>query len=262
MGTVLEARFLTAPGADANLPVDAINHLSPPEGSDAVATITYADWVTNPFAVVDARPAETLDSIRMNAPEAFRAILLRAVRNADYRTILERRARIQQANAVTRWTGSWSTDFVAVDPVGTQVLTAALRREVARELDCVRQAGRQVCLRDADYVPVDVRADVCVAPDTANAAMIRAITQALQAFFDPDRFTFGTPLIRSDLEAVIQCVPGVRGVETIDIRRRGKADFEPLPARLDTAPHQILQLANDPARPERGFLEISAHGGG
>jgi hypothetical protein len=28
------------------------------------------------------------------------------------------------------------------------------------------------------------------------------------------------------------------------------------------APHQILQLANDAARPERGFLEIHTHGGG
>ena len=261
-GTIFEARYLSAPGADANLPPDTITFLVPPEGSDDVATITYANWVTNPFAVNDARPAETLDSIRMNAPEEFRAILLRAVRNEDYRTILEQRETIQQANAVTRWTGSWATDFVAVDPVGTLVLLDDLRREIEVELDCIRQAGRQVCLRDADYVPVDVKVDVCVEPEAANAAMVRAITKALKTFFDPDHFTFGTSLIRSDLEATVQCVPGVRGVEMIEIRRRGKADFEPMPAQLDTAPHQILQLANDPARPERGFLEISAHGGG
>ena len=184
------------------------------------------------------------------------------MRNEDYRAILERRDRVQQANAVTRWTGSWLTDFVAVDPVGTLLLEPDLRAEITAELDCIRQAGRQVCLRDADYVPVDLRVDVCLEPDASNAAMARAITKALMAFFDPDNFTFGTPLIRSALEACIQCVPGVRGVESIEVRRRGKADFEPMPPRLMTAPHQILQLANDPSRPERGFLEVSTHGGG
>ncbi|MGJ8628238.1 MAG: hypothetical protein ACSHXB_14855 [Sulfitobacter sp.] len=261
-GAVLEARYLTAPGLDANLPPDAITRLAPPEGAEDIATITWADWVTNPFAVTDARPAETLDSIRINAPEAFRAILLRAVRNEDYRAILERRATIQQANASTRWTGSWPTDFVAVDPTGTQILSDTLRVEIAQELDCVRQAGRSVCLRDADYIPIDICVDVCVEPDTSNAAMTRKITKALVDFFDPDNFTFGTPLIRSGLEAAVHCVPGVRGVEETKIRRRGKADFETLPARLMVAPHQILQLANDAARPERGFIEVSAHGGG
>lgn len=261
-GSIFEARTLTAPGADANLPVDAINRLDGPEGSDAVSTVTYADWVTNPFAVNDARPAETLDRIRMNAPEEFRAILLRAVRNEDYRNILERRETIQQANASTRWTGTWLTDFVAVDPIDAQALTADLKAEIAAELDCIRQAGRQVCLRDADYIPLDVFVDVCAEPDASNARLARAITKALMALFDPDNFTFGTPLIRSQIEATVACVRGVRAVETLQIRRRGKADWEPMPARLLVAPHQILQLANDPARPERGFLEIHTHGGG
>lgn len=260
--TIFEARFLTAPGADANLPPDAINLVEAPEGSDDLTTILWADWVTNPFAVTEARPAETLDRIRENAPEAFRAILLRAVRNEDYRTILERRATIQQANATTRWTGSWLTDVVAVDPVGSTELSSALRAEIVAELNCVRQAGRQVCLRDADYIPIDVAADVCVEPDASNTAMARKITKALEAFFDPDNFSFGTPLIRSAVEAAIACVPGVRGVETLEIRRHGKKDWEPMPARLLLAPHQILQLANDPARPELGFLEFTTHGGG
>jgi hypothetical protein len=98
--------------------------------------------------------------------------------------------------------------------------------------------------------------------------MIRRITRRLtkgdadQAYFHPDNFSFGTPLIRSDLEAAVQCVPGVRGIETIEVRRRGWHDFLPMPPRVEAAPHQILQLANDPARPEKGFVEVSVHGGG
>lgn len=267
-GTVLQARYLTAPGADANLPVDTVTFLDPPEGGPDETVVTYADWVTNPLAVTPARPLETLDSVRMNAPQEFRAILLRAVRNEDYREILERRDTIQQANATSRWTGSWTTDFIAVDPMDTETLSPELRQSLETELDCIRQAGRSVCLRDADYVPIDLRIDVCLEPDASNAAMVRKITERLTsrrsgtAFFDPDNFSFGVPLIRSDLEAEVHCVKGVRGVESIQVRRRGWHGFQPLPARLETAPHQILQLANDPARPELGHVEISAHGGG
>ena len=49
-------------------------------------------------------------------------------------------------------------------------------------------------------------------------------------FFFADRFTFGTPLYRSRLEAAIQSVPGVNGVLAITYRRRGSlAVFVALP---------------------------------
>jgi hypothetical protein len=267
-GTILQATYLTAPGIDANLPADTVDRLSDPTDASGASGISYADWVTNPFAIRSARAPEGVDRIRMNAPEAYKAILLRAVRSEDYRQILERRDDIQQANATARWTGSWTTDFVAVDPVGSTVLGPGLRAELEAELDCIRQAGRSVCLRDPDYVPIDLKIDVCLDPNVSNSAMIRKIARRLtkggaaENYFHPDNFTFGTPVLRSDLEAVIQCVDGVRGIESIDVRRRGRHDFEPMPARVDAAPHQILQLSNDPARPERGHVEISVHGGG
>ncbi len=269
-GTILRARYLTAPGTDANLPADTVTRLSDPvDPTDPpVPGMPGAGWVTNPYPITSARAAESLSRIRQNAPEAFRAILLRAVRAEDYRAILERRPTIQQANASARWTGSWTTDIVAVDPVGTTELSPALRAEIEAELDCIRQAGRAVCLRDPDHVPLDLQIEVCLEPDASASALTRRIADRLtrgrpaQNFFHPDNFTFGTALLRSTLEATVQGVPGVRGVEAIRLRRRGWHDFEPMPARIEVAPHQILQLANDPARPERGYVEISVHGGG
>jgi len=265
--SVFQAWYLSAPGIAANLPADTVTFTVRP-GDDGPPTLAYADGVTNPFRIESARIPEAVESIRMNAPEAWKAILLRAVRRADYQEILERRDDLQAARAAARWTGSWATDFVSVDPFGTTILKPELRASVEAELDCIRQAGRQVCLRDPDYVPVDIRVDVCLEPDASNAALIRLITKRMagfkdvDAFFHPDNFSFGDPLIRSELEAEIQCVPGVRGVESIEIRRRGIHDFVALGPRIDVAPHQILQLSNDPAHPERGFLEVTVHGGG
>lgn len=267
-GTIFQACYLTAPGIDANLPADSVNRLTDPADSTATPGMAGVDWVSNPFTIDSARAPETVDRIRRNAPEAYQAILLRAVRNLDYRQILERRSNIQQANANSRWTGSWSTDFIAVDPIDSNTLAADLRASLEAELDCIRQATRSVCLRDPNYVPIDVKIDVCLEPVASNASTLRRITRRLTQgarqdnYFHPDNFSFGDSLIRSDLEAAVQRVEGVRGVEAIEYRRRGWHDFETMPARVETAAHQILQLANDPARPERGYLEISVHGGG
>jgi predicted phage baseplate assembly protein len=265
--TIFQASYLSAPGIAANLPADRITSTSEPGGSGG-STLPYATAVTNPFPISSARLPEDLESIRLNAPQAWQSILLRAVRSDDYREILERRDDLQAARATARWTGSWSTDFIAVDPLGTTRLSTELRASVEAELDCIRQAGRDVCLREPSYVPLDLRIDICAEPDASNAALVRAITRRLanrddpNSLFHPDRLSFGDALIRSDLEAEIQCVTGVRGVESIQVRRRGLHDFRALGMRLEVAPHQILQLANDPAHPERGSLRVEARGGG
>lgn len=265
--SIMQVWYQSAPGAAANLPPGTVKHTARP-GEDGSPTLSYADWVTNPFRIDSARAPETLDSIRMNAPEAWKALLLRAVRREDYRKILERRQDLQAARATARWTGSWSTDFISVDPVDTTTFAPELRASIENELDCVRQAGRDVCLRDPHFTPIDIRVEVCLNPDASNSTLIRKITKRLSdfrdvnAFFHPDNLSFGDPLIRSELEAEIQCMAGVRAVESIKIRRRGIHDFLELEPRIEVAPHQILQLSNDPRHPEWGFLEVTARGGG
>lgn len=265
--TVFQAIYLSAPGIAANLGPDTVTWTFRP-GGDGTATLAYAQSVTNPFAINSARAPEALEDIKLNAPEAWKAILLRAVRPEDYREILERREDLQAARATPRFTGSWTTDFVAVDPTNSFELAPELRASVEAELDCIRQAGRQVCLRDPWYLPIDLRVDICAEPDASNAKLIRRVTKALvnfrdeTSFFHPQQMSFGDKLYRSTLVAAIQCAEGVRAVESIDIRLRGIHDFQPLGPCVDVAPNQILQLSNDPAHPERGFLEVSAHGGG
>jgi hypothetical protein len=266
--TILQATYLTAPGMDANLPANTVTYLAEPGVAGAIPTMDYAEWVKNPFPISSAKAPEAVDNIRLNAPQAYQALTLRAVKNQDYKDILERRETLQQADANTRWTGSWPTDFIAVDPKGTTHLSDELRLSLEQELDCIRQAGRSVCLKDPDYVAIDIIVDVCLEPVASNSKMVRKISKRLasksdtDAFFHPDNISFGQALIRSELEATIQCVDGVRAVEAIQIRKRGSHDFIPMEPRVELAPHQIFQLTNDPAHPEHGYIEISPHGGG
>jgi hypothetical protein len=78
-----------------------------------------------------------------------------------------------------------------------------------------------------------------------------------KGFFDPDNFTFGTPLRRAALEATIQDVAGVRGVEKMCIRARGITELrEFVELTFNVSHDQVICLQNDPRFPERGSLRI------
>ena len=86
--------------------------------------------------------------------------------------------------------------------------------------------------------------------------------RGLQGFFSPDHFTFGSPLWRSQLEAAIQKVAGVRAVETIWIRRRGFFNWRPfIEPSIAVTNQEVIRLENNPDFPDRGTLHLMMEGG-
>jgi hypothetical protein len=82
------------------------------------------------------------------------------------------------------------------------------------------------------------------------------------AFFHPNNFTFGQALRRSTLEAAVQAVAGVSGVQGIAYRVRGSmAAFASMPATVSVAGWQIIQVDSDPNRPAHGTVQVSVEGG-
>ena len=265
-GTVFQVRYRTGPGTRANLPADTIINLTNP-ANEAEADLTgVLVAATNPLAVTSGVDSENAEAIKQLAPEAFRAITFRAVRPEDYAEIAERLPFVQRAGARFRWTGSWLSTFVTADPLGSFQLSPEQRTELTNLMDCVRQAGREVFIGNPRFVNIDLEIRICVEPfayaGQVKARVIEALlgrkgVRATKGFFHPDNFTFGTPLRRASLEATIQDVAGVRGVEQMRIRARGITDwrvFDELtfPVRHD----QIIRLENDPRFPERGSLRI------
>ncbi|MEM9140610.1 MAG: hypothetical protein AAGB15_12365, partial [Pseudomonadota bacterium] len=195
------------------------------------------------------------------APAAYKALTFRAVRDEDYREQAERLDWVQQAGAVTRWTGAWASTFVSADPAGAFEISDERFDELQARLSAVRQVGRCVIAKQPVFVPLDLRIAICVAPGFAFGdvaqRIVRALSPAKNGFFHPDRFSFGDPLRRPALEAAIACVEGVRSVMGIQIRERGLRDFE----RFDSpdwpiADNRILKVENDPNRPGQGSIRI------
>ena len=231
----------------------------------------FVETITNPLAATGGIDPEDAEVIRQLVPEAWRAITHRAVRPEDYAEQAERLDWVQRANGCFRWTGSWLSVFVAPDPRGTFELQPERRTELEDALDCVRQAGREVIVRDPKFVPVDLEITICVGPDAFVGEVAERVLhqltgkpapQAVVGFFDPDSFTFGTPLRRATLEARIQAVEGVRAVEGMRIRPRGIEMLRPFTElEYAVADNEVIRLENNRSFPERGVLRLVMEGG-
>lgn len=263
----VEYRF--GPGAEGNVPEGAITHLTVPGGIANMPGIVTA--VNNPEAVTSGEDPESAADIKLLTPEAFRADVLFAVRPEDYGTQAERLEFVQRAHGTPRYTGSWTTMFAAADPFGANSLTSEQREQLENLMNCVRQTGRDVVVKDPKTLTIDLIIKICVEP-FAFAAEVGAQVQELLVgrgggrnstpFFSPDNFTFGTPLRRSALEALIESVPGVRFVEGMWVREHGVSTpraFRELLLQVD--PDQVIRLDNEPLHPESGSLTVMTNGG-
>jgi hypothetical protein len=255
------ARYRVGNGARFNLGADALKYCTHP-------AIT---GITNPLPTSGGLAPETPAEARQLAPEGFRARTYRAVRPEDYAEAAERVEWVQRAGATFRWTGSWLTAFVTPDPLNAFTLTRERRNELELWLDRFRQAGRETHAIDPVYANLDLevvaRVEDSAYPGEVRAAVMRALfgkptSGRPMGFFSPDKFTFGIPLHRSALEAAIQSVPGVCGVEGIRIRRRGWTPWGTWTTLSFTvAANEIVRVQNDPQYPERGSLRLKLVGG-
>ena len=230
-------------------------------------SLSFIDSVTNPLPAENGVDAETGEDVKQLAPEAFRAVSFRAVREEDYREAAERLPWVQRAGAEFRWTGSWTSALVTPDPLGAVTVSESQREQLAVQMDRFRQAGREAIVTDPVYADIDLKITVCVQPFAYPGEVEARVLAALVGdhktvgFFNADNFSFGDPLRRSQLEAAIQGLPGVRAVGDIEIRRHGYFDFQLLAGPYEVGQWEVLRLENNPDYPERGTLELIMEGG-
>ena len=261
---VFSVAYRVGVGAAGNVAVDTITQIDP----ESAGLMTGA---RNPFPVADGADAEIRDHIVRMAPQAFRAVQYRAVRPEDYELAAETLPWVQKAGTSFRWTGSWLTVFTAVDPLGSERISVNEETQLVELLNRRRLAGYEAYAPPPEYLSLDLKICVCARigwlDGDVEAAVLDRLGSATRpgdatGFFFADRFTFGSPLYRSRLEAAIQGVPGVLGVRAITYRQRGSfAGFADLPEIVAPSTRQILRVDNDPSWPMRGTIRVIVEGG-
>jgi predicted phage baseplate assembly protein len=224
----------------------------------------------NPLSAAGGVDPENTDQIRRRAPQAFLR-QERAVTMADYEAVAEASPQVEQAVADLRWTGSWYTVFIAVEPVGGGTLAPALQKTLKKAVERDRLAGQDVVLDSPNYVSLEIALKVCVSPEYFRSDVEEALLQVLgtqalpngtEGLFYPDNFTFGQTVYLSPIYEAARSVPGVvwvlattfqtQGVDTDQYRNAGEIELGPL---------QVARLANDPSYPDRGQLTLTMLGG-
>ncbi|MBF0686746.1 MAG: putative baseplate assembly protein [Cellulomonas sp.] len=257
----------------------AIAHLVADPGTVGAALSAAVVAVGNPLPAVGGVEPESLGDVRRFAPVAF-AVQQRAVTEADWVEVAQRHPGVQRAVAVRRWTGSWHTVYVTVDPVaGTEF--DDLRTELAGWLERFRLAGYDLDVVAPTYVPLDIVLAVRLTPtafgedvqrDLAREFSTGVLPDGRLGFFHPDRFSFGDSVWLSQVVDRAVAVPGVASVDTVasDVGVRPTSRFTRWGAvqgaefdegRIAVSALEIARCDSDPSVPDRGRIAFDVRGG-
>jgi hypothetical protein len=272
------ARYRVGNGRAGNPGSESLVHIASP--------VSLANWpeivaVRQPLPTVGGTDPETIEEVRQLAPTAFHAEQFRAVTEADYEAAALKLPQVAAAKCAFRWTGSWHTVFVAIHPSdpddlitlpgGRTRLAARLERIARAQLTRYKLAGRDLALRTAEYVPLEITIQICVGLGHFRGDVLEAVYDALSnrrlpdgstGFFHPSRFVFGRAVYLSQIYAAVEAVEGVDSALVLVFKRYwAVANQELENGVIAMAPWEIPRLDNDPNFRENGVLRLTAVGG-
>ncbi|MFN0147229.1 MAG: putative baseplate assembly protein [Dehalococcoidia bacterium] len=235
---VRAARYTSGGGVIGNVPAGALKQ---------ILSGVPASGATNPRAAEGGADGEPMDGVRKRG-----ALVLRhrnqALSLADYEALArEASPAVAMARAlpVTHPSGRPAPGWVKVivQPHSQDQVpqpTFGLRRQVERYLAARVPAAiaGQVSVTGPDYLPVGVEARLAPSDPFRAGEVHGAVVRSLLAFLHPvtggpagDGWPFGRAVFLSDVAAVIERVPGVDYVETLNLLLDGtpRGEFVPIP---------------------------------
>ena len=261
-GVAFTATYRTGNGSAGNVGREALAHVLMVGGAGITS-------VRNPLAAAGGVDPETMQHIVQMAPFAFES-QMRCVTAADYGTMAATLPGVSQARGTIRWTGSWYSAFVSVDPVGPW--TTALASQVKSGLNMLRMMGTDLVVEEAIFVGLNIGLEICVAPGFFAGDVFAALWKLLvtgdsctgtPGFLNAANFQFGQTVYASPIVAAAQTIPGVKAVALVTFERMDSPTpaGQPPPADLTMAAVEIPCCNNDPNHADRGTLTLTMDGG-
>jgi hypothetical protein len=255
------ATYRTGNGTAGNLGREALAHC-----------LLSGDGITgvrNPLAAAGGVNPETMQHIVQVAPYAFQT-QMRCVTAADYGTMAATLPGVNEAQGTLRWTGSWYSAFVSIDPVGAWNTT--LTTQVENSLDMLRMMGTDLVVEQAVLVGISIALEICVAPGFFKADVYAAVWQLLvtgdsctgtAGLLNAANFRFGQTVYASPIIAAAQTVVGVAAVTLVTFERMDSptAPGAAPPTQLLMGAVEIPRCDNDPNHADHGLLVLTMDGG-
>jgi hypothetical protein len=269
-GTSFVAQYRVGNSTDGNIGANTLVRIATSDPSLLGSNPPFLS-VTNPLPGTGGQAPETMDQVRQRAPVAFRT-QLRAVTEEDYGTkALVVDPTLSKALGTFRWTGSWQTVFISVDPQGTEIVDDTRRQTIQSGMELYRMAGHDTDVIAPVYVSIELHLKVCVAPGYQPGQVEQALRNVLsngtlpdgtKGLFHPDHFTFGKTVYLSPIYAAVQNTPGVASVTITRFQRQGLCSTNAVSTgKLPMDRLEIARLDNDPNYPEHGIYKLCMKGG-
>jgi hypothetical protein len=275
---VIQTKYRVGNGRTGNIGAEGLAHIVMPPLF--LPGVTF-QVVRNPLPAQDGTDPEEIEQVRQYAPVAFQAVQYRAVTEADYVAAALTVDGVAAAVAQFRWTGSWYTAYLGIDPSdptnvvtlpgGRTTLDPTFATDVTVALEAFQLAGYDLEVQSAQYVPLLIEVHICVNAGHFQADVVAAVLLALDngvepdgslGFFNPANFAFGQPVYLSQLYAAIDAVEGVDSADVIVFQRYGRQPQGELQnGVIPMGPWEIARLDNDVNLMENGVLIIDADGG-
>jgi predicted phage baseplate assembly protein len=270
LGSLVSAAYEVGGGTRGNVAANALGLLEQntavpgqPPSWQTVAGVT----VRNPVAASGGVDPMPLDDVRRDAPEAFAADPRRAVLPADHAAAVATDPLVERAIAQRAWAGSWPVIATVVDPKVDGSAADDARAGLQALLDDLRMLGTEVAVVSGTPVGLLIALEACARPG-ADPEQVRAqILQLLRpgtddrpGVFHPSRLQLGAAVYLSTVIAAVAGLPSVDAVEVIEARRRSDPPHTVRDV-ITFAADEVAVLDDDPARPERGRLDVTVKGG-
>ena len=229
IGNIRIARYRTGGGEFGNRPANTITQLK--------TTIPYVDKVTNVEPANGGADAEPLESLVRRAPRTLRH-RGRAVTVEDYEDLaMLASPRVARATCVPLH--DLASDPDAKDPRPGKISliivprskdakptpTMELIGRVQSYVDERRIATADLVIVGPEYVRVDVEAEIAVETLEGTSDVRHKVIETLSRFLHPltgglsgEGWNFGRKPYDSDLYALIEAIPGVDHVRTLDVK--------------------------------------------
>ncbi|NCD71696.1 putative baseplate assembly protein [Mucilaginibacter agri] len=257
-----DVTYRTGNGSAGNVGQDTINSIE-----WSIGGITS---VRNPLPASGGVDGESMEKIRLYAPQAFRT-QERAVTADDYVEKTQLHPEVQKAAAKFYWTGSWYTVYIIIDRKGGEDIDDAFKEEIIQHLEQYRMAGYDLEIKQPLFISLDIILNVCVKPGYFQANVKQKLISVFSSqdladgsrgFFHPDNFTFGQPVYLSAIYQKAMSVEGVASVEIKKFNRWGKkANSEIQDGLLNVSELEIIRADSSPDFPENGKIDFIMLGG-
>jgi hypothetical protein len=258
-GLSFTASYRTGNGTPGNVGREALGHAVVPDAT-MPGVIT---GVRNPLAVTGGTDPESMQHIRQFAPFDFQS-QQRCVTEADYGQHAAAISGVSEARGTLRWTGSWYTAYVCVDPVAPP-LTAQLSSQITAQMSTLRMMGTDVAVEAAIVVGLRIGLTICVDPAHFAGDVYQALTTVFTGsggMLNAANFTFGQTVYAGPLIAAAQAVEGVSAVTLTTFTRMDAPWLDGVAQGFITLGRlEIARCDNDPDHLDHGTLTLLMDGG-